>query len=312
MQLETYISDLLYRYECVIIPEFGAFLTRRESAKVDESTNAFYPPKKVLSFNEQIQKNDGLLVHYIADVEKIPFENALSKIQKRIKSLKSYLIQGETLTFDNIGDIRLSEDGKIQFEPSYHLNYLTDSFGLSHFVSPDVTREILKEEVETIEEAVPLFITPEKRKERPYLRYAAIALIALTIGGLGMSKYYVNQIETHNQLAQEEANEQLESKIQEATFIIDNPLPAITLNVDKQVGRYHIVAGAFRVEANSYKKVSQLQKLGYNARIIGENKYGLHEVVYESFENRIEALQALRKIRVEHNRSAWLLVKNLQ
>jgi hypothetical protein len=312
MQLETYISDLLYRYECVVIPEFGAFLTQRESAKVDESTNAFYPPKKVLSFNEQIQKNDGLLVHYIADVEKIPFENALIKIQKRIKSLKSYLIQGETLTFDNIGDIRLSEDGKIQFEPSYHLNYLTDSFGLSHFVSPEVTREVLKEEVETIEEAVPLFITPEKRKERPYLRYAAIALIALTIGSLGMSKYYVNQIETHNQLAQEEANEQLESKIQEATFVIDNPLPAIVLNVDKQVGRYHIVAGAFRVKANSYKKVNQLQKLGYKARIIGENKYGLHEVVYESFENRVEALQSLRKIRREHNRSAWLLVKNLQ
>ncbi len=312
MQLETYISDLLYRYECVIIPEFGAFLTQRESARIDESTNAFYPPKKVLSFNEQIQKNDGLLVHYIADVEKIPFENALRKIQKRIKSLKSYLIQGETLTFDNIGDIRLSEDGKIQFEPSYHLNYLTDSFGLSHFVSPEVTREALKEEVEAVEEAVPLFITPEKRKERPYLRYAAIALIALTIGSLGVSKYYIDQIESHNELAQEQAYEQLENKIQEATFVIDNPLPAITLNVDKQVGKYHIVAGAFRVEANSYKKVSQLRKLGYNARIIGVNRYGLHEVVYESYENRLESLQALRKIRRDHNRTAWLLVKDLQ
>lgn len=311
MQLETYISDLLYRYECVIIPDFGAFLTQHQSAKIDDSTNAFYPPKKVLSFNEQIQKNDGLLVHYIADVEKIPFENALRKIQKRIKALKSYLIQGETLTFDNIGDIRLSEDGKIQFEPSYHLNYLTDSFGLSHFVSPEVTREALKEEVETIEEAVPIFITPEKRKERPYLRYAAIALIALTIGSLGMSKYYIDQIESHNELAQEEAYEQLENKIQEATFIIDNPLPAITLNVDKRAGKYHIVAGAFRVEANSFKKVRQLQKLGYNARIIGINRYGLHEVVYESYENRLDALQALRKIRREHNSAAWLLVKNL-
>ena len=125
MQLETYISDLLYRYECVIVPDFGAFLTQRESAKVHESTNAFYPPKKVLSFNEQIQKNDGLLVHYIADVEKIPFEAALNKIQKRIKSLKSYLIQGETLSFENIGELFLNNESKIQFEPSYHLNYLT-------------------------------------------------------------------------------------------------------------------------------------------------------------------------------------------
>ncbi len=311
MQLETYISDLLYRYECVVIPDFGAFLTQRESAKIHESTNAFYPPKKVLSFNEQIQKNDGLLVHYISDVEKIPFETALNKIQKRIKSLKSYLIQGETLTFDNIGDIFLSKDGKIQFEPSYHLNYLTDSFGLSQFVSPDVTREVYKEEVEALEEVVPLMITPEKRKERPYLRYAAVALIALTIGGLGVSKFYVDQIENHNQLAQEQANKELESRIQEATFIIDNPLPAITLNVDKQEGRYHIVAGAFRIEENSFKKVKQLQKLGYNARKIGVNKYGLHEVVYESFEDRVEALRTLRKIRYNHNKAAWLLIKEL-
>jgi hypothetical protein len=46
MQLETYISDLLYRYDCVTVPQFGAFLTNRVSAKVHDSTHTFYPPKK--------------------------------------------------------------------------------------------------------------------------------------------------------------------------------------------------------------------------------------------------------------------------
>ncbi|MEZ4793854.1 MAG: SPOR domain-containing protein, partial [Gelidibacter sp.] len=76
MHLENYISDLLYRYDCVTIPELGAFLTHRVSAKVHESTHAFYPPKKVLSFNEQLQHNDGLLSSYIAEFEKIPYEAA--------------------------------------------------------------------------------------------------------------------------------------------------------------------------------------------------------------------------------------------
>lgn len=311
MQLETYISDLLYRYECVVVPDFGAFLTRRESAKVHEYTNAFYPPKKVLSFNEQIQKSDGLLVSYIADQEKIPFETALKKIKKRVKALKSYLTQGETIALENIGELSLNQEGKIQFEPSYHLNYLTDAFGLSQFMSPAITREAFKEEAETLEQAVPINFTPERRKARPYLRYAAVALIALTAGSFGVSQYYVNQIETHNQMAQQEANKQLEQKIQEATFVIDNPLPAITLNVAKQTGRYHIVAGAFRIEENSVKKVNQLKALGYNARIIGVNKYGLHEVVYDSYEDRLDALKALRKIRYSHNKAAWLLVKEL-
>jgi CCDC81-like HU domain protein/sporulation related protein len=311
MQLEAYISDLLYRYECVIVPEFGAFLTQCASAKINKSTNTFYPPKKVLSFNEQLKNNDGLLVNYIADVEKIPYEEAVKKIVKRTKSLKSYLLKGETLSFKNIGDIVLNKDGKLTFEPSYNLNYLTDAFGLSQFVSPNINREAYKTEVETIKKVIPLTITPERRKARPYLKYAAVAFLALTLGGYLASNYYIEEIEQHNQLAQEEANTQLDNKIQEATFIIDNPLPTITLTVAKQSGNYHIVAGAFRIEENSTKKLNQLQALGYNARKIGKNKYGLHQVVYSSYETRSEAQRSLYKIRREHNNDAWLLAQKL-
>lgn len=311
MQLEPYISDLLYRYECVTIPEFGSFLTRRVSATIHESTHAFYPPKKILSFNEQIQKNDGLLIHYIADVEKIPYEEALKRVQKRVKYLKSYLVEGETLDFHNIGSLSLNTEDKILFEPSYHLNYLTDAFGLSQFVSTEVTRERYKEDVEEIEKVIPIAVTPERRKSRPYLKYAAVAVIALTVGGFGASKFYVDNINEHNQIAQEQASEQLENKIQEATFVIDNPLPAVTLNVTKQSGNYHIIAGAFRIENNSDKKVSQLKEEGFKARKIGVNKYGLHEVVYASYEDRLEALAALRTIKRTHNSEAWLLVKEL-
>jgi len=310
MQLETYISDLLYRYECVIIPDFGAFLTQRVSATIDDASNTFHAPKKVMSFNEQIQQNDGLLAHYVADVEKIPFEIANQKIDKRVKLLKSYLTQGETLTFKNIGEIVFNNEGKILFEPKYHLNYLTDSFGLSQFVSPTVNREVYKETSEIIEKVIPIAVTLEKHQSKPYLKYAAVALIALTLGGFGASKFYVNQIETHNQLAQEQATQELDTKIQQATFDL-NPFPAITLNVTKQTGNYHIVAGAFRIEENCKKKVKQLKSDGFSARKIGANKYGLHQVVYASYEGRLDALKALRTIKKTHNKDAWLLVQKL-
>ena len=310
MQLETYISDLLYRYECVTIPEFGSFLTQRVSATIDDASNTFHAPKKVVSFNEQIQQNDGLLAHYIADVEKIPFEVANKKIAKRVKLLKAYLTQGETLIFKNIGEIVFNNEGKILFEPAYNLNYLTDSFGLSQFVAPIVTREVYKEEAEAIEKVVPIAVTPEKSQSKPYLKYAAIALIALTLGGFGASKFYVNQIETHNQLAQEQATQELDTKIQQATFNL-NPFPAITLNIIKQTGNYHIVAGAFRIEENCDKKVKQLKSDGFSARKIGANKYGLHQVAYASYEGRLDALKALRTIKKINNKDAWLLVQKL-
>ncbi|WP_411893918.1 SPOR domain-containing protein [Winogradskyella sp. A2] len=311
MQIETYISDLLYRYDCVTVPGFGAFLTNRVSAKVHESTHTFYPPKKVLSFNEQLQNNDGLLANYIAEVEKIPYNNALERVSKQVRSIKSYLIEGETIQFDNIGELILNSEGKIVFDPSSHINYLTDAFGLSHFTTDSVVREVHKEKVKELEATTPIAITPEKRSNSNWLKYAAVAVLVLGLGGYFGYNYYNNSIENHNQLAQQEANAQLDAKVQEATFVISNPLPAATLSLEKQSGNYHIVAGAFRIESNSDKKVKQLKARGYKARKIGANRYGLHEVVYASFETRTEAQRALYKIRREHNRDAWLLIKKL-
>lgn len=311
MHIETYISDLLYRYDCVTIPEFGAFLTKRISAKMDESSHTFYPPKKVISFNEQLKHNDGLLASYIADAEDITYEVAVQKISKQVKSINAFLIEGETLNFSNIGDLILNADGKIIFEPSNNSNYLTDAFGLTEFKVSNVNREVYKERVEALQDTLPIDITPERRAKRNYLKYAAVALIALTMGGFAASTFYNNQVETHNQLAQEAANEQLDAKVQEATFVIENPLPAATLKVEKQQGRYHIIAGAFRVAENSDKKVEQLRAQGFKARTIGVNKYGLHEVVYSSYKDSNEALMALRNIRQNFNKEAWLLVRDL-
>src|SRR5690606_19792785 len=153
-------------------------------------------------------------------------------------------------------------------------------------------------------------ITQEKRISRPYLKYAAVAFIALTAGGFAASNYYVNQIETYNQVAQEEAAQQLDAKIQQATFNL-NSLPAITINVTKQTGKYHIIAGAFRVEENSDKKVDYRNGLAYNGGKLCGIKYGLHEVVYASYEHRLEALNTLRTIQKENNPDAWLHVREL-
>ena len=311
MQLETYISDLLYRYDCVTVPGFGAFLTHRVSAKVHKSTHTFYPPKKVLSFNEQLQNNDGLLANYIAEVEKIPYTTALEKVSKQVKSIKSYLIEGETIQFENIGELILNADRKMVFDPANHINYLTDAFGLSHFNSTDIKREVYKDISETVEASAPIALTPEKRSNGNWLKYAAAAVIVLGLCSFGAANYYNTTIENHNQLAQDQANEQLDAKVQEATFVISNPLPAATLSLEKQSGNYHIVAGAFRIEANSDKKVNQLRSKGYKARKIGANRYGLHEVVYASFNTRAEAQSELYKVRLKHNRDAWLLIKNL-
>ncbi len=309
MNIATHIQDLLYRYECVILPGFGAFLSQKQSAFIDQDSQTFYPPRKVVSFNRQLLKNDGLLANYISVAEKVSYIEAVNRIADFVAGIEESLQNEGQVELANIGILTSSED-RISFEPATGINYLTDAFGLSSYKATELKRKTYKKEVAQLEEKTPIFFTPERRKTPSYLKYAAIGLLALGLSGVAGLNIYSDQVTKHNIAEQQEAENKLQQQIQEATFVIDNPLPAVTFEVEKQSGDYHIVAGAFRIEENAQKKVEELRKEGYKARLIGANKYGLHQVVYASLQTRSEALKMLREVK-KNNEAAWLLVQEL-
>lgn len=311
MQLATYINDLLYRYECVIIPGFGAFLTQSHSARIDAETHTFYPPGKTLSFNRQLQTNDGLLANYMASVEQCSYEVALQKIRNFTGKLSLQLSEGETVSLQKIGDFFLNAEKSLQFVPVQTENFSTAAFGLSSFVSPTIQREVYKKAAEALEEKAPILFTPEKRASRPYLKYAAIGLVAVALSSFGGLKLYERGVQQHNFVEKQKANTLVDKQIQEATFVLESPLPSLNISLPKQTGNYHIIAGAFRVPENAQNKLEQLVAKGYPARLIGANRYGLHQVVYSSHEERLEALQSLHSIQQTENKDAWLLVLDL-
>ena len=114
MQLQQYIKELLYRHECVTVPNFGAFLTRTISLLIQPKTGVFSPPTKEVSFNHLLKSNDGILAHYMAQKENISYEQALRKIEKEVIIWKQKL-QTQHLTFVGIGEMRLNPQKKINF-----------------------------------------------------------------------------------------------------------------------------------------------------------------------------------------------------
>ena len=311
MQLSQYISTLLYRYECVVVPGFGAFLTHKVSAEIDAQAQVFYPPKKRLSFNEQLQSNDGVLANYIATSEKVSYETALAKIAKQVTEIQQALKKNETVSLKYVGDLSRRKTGALEFEPSYHLNYMTAAFGLSQFVSPEVKRDLPLKVVDAKEKETTLILASRKSRTNTVIKYAAVAVIMLGLGGFMLSNAYIQHIEKENIVAQEKARIALDNQIQEATFLVNTPLPTITIDIEKPSGSFHIVAGAFRVKANSERKLRQLKRLGFNARVIGQNRYGLHQVVFESYKERRAAERALYNIKRTQDPAAWLLIKTI-
>jgi hypothetical protein len=292
------------------VPGFGAFLTEFQSAQLDENSHSFYPPKKMVSFNPFIKNNDGLLANHLAEAEKISYEIAVNIIQNEVSHWKTKIQEFGSFSVKNVGDFSLNSEKNIVFIPVDQINYLTASFGLSSFVSPSVKREVYKEQIEQLEEKTPIIFTPEKKRNYSVLKYAAVFLLSAGIAGTFGYKYYENQIAQETLVVQANVQKKVNQKIQEATFYISNPLPAVTLTVASEKMPYCVVAGAFRIESNAEDQYQRLLKLGFNkAKRLAPNKHGLFPVLYGSYSTYTEAHQAMKDIQKLDNKDAWLLIE---
>ena len=311
MNIEPYIAQLLYRYQCVTVPGFGAFLTEIQSAQLIESSNSFFPPKKMISFNAYLKNNDGLLANHIAQAEKTSYEYAISAIQYEVFNWKKALQENGLFAIKNVGDFSLNADKNLIFTPYDQTNYLTNSFGLAPFVSPKVKRELFEQKIEALEEENVIPLIPERRKTSTYLKYAAIFVLGLGLSGAVVYPIYQQQIANETILVEQSVQMKVQNKIQEATFFIVNPIPAVTLTVKEVKMSYHVMAGAFREEKNAQKIFNQLSNQGFKARRIPQNKYGLFPVLYGSYATFPEAESAKQEIQKTVNPDAWILVESL-
>jgi cell division protein FtsN len=323
MKLENYISDLLYRYECVIVPDFGGFVTSNIGSTIDYNNNCIYPPSKKIAFNSYLKTSDGLLVNYIAGIEQISYDEAIHWIENQVIRWNKTLENG-VLVLSKIGNFKLSEEGKLQFEPTISENYLTSSFGLTPVVSVLIEKEVaatvqkktlakpvLVSNIPSEKPAIAASSEPQKTTRvisLPRLvKYAAAASVAITLFGLG-NNYYQQKLQNDFIAATEQYQQKTEQKIQEATFIISNPLPTITLHVEKEAKNFHVIAGAFRNEDNAATKVAQLKQDGFDAHIVEVNKWSLTQVAFGSYASMEEATKVLTQILNTRNEEAWVLV----
>ena len=149
MDITAFIKELLFGHDCVIIPGFGGFIGNYTPARIDKSSNTFFPPVKQISFNRNLNHNDGLLVGKISESAKINYADARNLVEEFVNDINGRLSRGEKVVFENIGSFINNHEGNIQFEPDRNANYHLDSYGLASFqITPldsyDVRKRILK------------------------------------------------------------------------------------------------------------------------------------------------------------------------
>jgi nucleoid DNA-binding protein len=308
MQLTKHISYLLHQYECVTVPGFGAFLGTPAPAELDTYNEIIYPPTKQISFNVQLQSNDGLLANSIAVEQQTSYEQAVRLVHKKVVRWKSMLHDGKTIELNGIGKLMFNAEQNVVFVPSKDHNYLADSFGLHPVKAHKIDQTKLLKSIPTV-----IDFNNESRQNQTDshgtnsnpLRHVAAAAAAVVIGYAGFMAY--DDYTQDQQIAQEmQLRQEAKQEVQQAVFDLGE-LPKLSIQTIPQEA-YHIIGGAFAVESNADRYLKQLQQKGFvGAQKLPPNSYGLHMVALGSRVDRSEAIDFLRQVQRTEIADAWML-----
>lgn len=130
MRLESFISDLLYEHDCVVIPGFGGLVSNYRPARLNSQTNMIFPPSKYVGFNRHLKNSDGLLVSHLSALLSISYKEAQERIDEQVSDWQSALQRDGRVFWEKIGTFFYDKDGSLQFLPEEQENYLLSSFGL--------------------------------------------------------------------------------------------------------------------------------------------------------------------------------------
>lgn len=149
MNLEKVISQLILKHACVIVPDFGGFISQRIPAVIDYKSKKILPPSKSVLFNKQLLSSDGLLIGVYAKESAISYDLASTEIKATVSSWKSKLAEGQRIAIEHIGYLYLDKAAQVCFEQDKFVNLLLSSYGLPG-ISISMAEEVSTEEVQSI------------------------------------------------------------------------------------------------------------------------------------------------------------------
>jgi len=276
LDITSYIRELLFGHDCVIVPGFGGFVCNYMPARIDRASNMFYPPVKQISFNRNLNHNDGLLVGRISESLKISYGDARNHVADFVEGIRKRLSKGEKVVFENIGTFTNNHEGNVQFEPDRDVNYHLDSFGLTAFTAEplqgyDIRHKILKTGKETSRQ-IPL---------RKILWRAAviIPLLGVLVAVPLTTDILKNKVQTTNlnplASVEFEASKAESGKPSDEKAAV--PLSDIGAGEDDvsqpiaeetTAEAYYLIAGSFKSEANAESLLAMLEQDGYKPELI--------------------------------------------
>lgn len=318
--LNFYIAYLLTKYECVVIPGFGAFVVFSVPASKKESESLFSPPIQSLGFNPDIKHNDGLFAHFLSVIETISYKEADWIIKQYVNQLNEQLNTYKTVAIKWIGNISISSDNKIVFLPDAHLSCNNINFGFNDFYLPQLKELEQLKEISGKEKIDPAVVTISFNK-RILARVASIAaaVLALSLTPVSLnnnSGQYVSNASffpVYRVAGSEKETGAKERQLSEDLLLASGNMEVpMTEQPDKQTDmhRYYIIIASLSSKDLAEKSLVDFRQAGL-PEVAVISKDGRHRIYVKCFEEKTDAetfLVAFRRNNPKYS-DAWLFIQ---
>ena len=282
MKLDTtaYIRELLFGHDCVIVPGFGGFIGNYTPARIDKNSGTFYPPVKRISFNRNLDHNDGLLVGKISGSSGINYGDARNLVEEFVRDIRRKLEKGEKVVFQYIGTFVNNQEGNIQFEPDGNANYHLDSYGLESFQWLPIEGYDLRKRISSHSGKDPV----RQASMRRILWSAAVVIPVLTllivvplktdlfkakIETTTLNPLMAAELEDNKKVVDENITNGSVKAEEKVVPVVSVPVRTEPVSrVESETDAYCLITGSFKSEENADSQVNILKAEGFSPEII--------------------------------------------
>lgn len=309
MEIGSYIHQLLFENESVIIPGFGAFVSNYKPAQADAGQEILSPPSKEISFDRKLKNDDGLLVNCVSANVGISRSEAHKMVEKFSENIQYRLEKGEIIEFKGLGTLKLDDVNNPVFIPESGENFLLDSFGLGATSLKTGQEPVMSNGTDIPEE--------DNKRNRGWLLFLLIPIAALAVF------VYLNFFipKKHNDILPESNILKSDTPAFEEqmtyTDTVQTEVEKDTINPTTKViekpeiknlsgVKYYLIGGSFMEQENADKYLKKVEKLGYQPILLGKqgNFYIVAIGKYNSFGEADSAMNGY--VRREPNSGIWI------
>lgn len=128
-RLALHIEYLLLRHDCVVVPDFGAFIKVRHEASTISESGTIKPMTQEVRFNGALRHDDGMLASSYARREHLSYGEARDTVRQAVNLLTDTLRTDREATIGRLGLITLDEEENHRFTPAWAPDTLAARLG---------------------------------------------------------------------------------------------------------------------------------------------------------------------------------------